>query len=57
MLDGRKKFEIWKNDRGFEEGNTLVLKEFDPDKQEYTGREVETAVTYMTDYTQWSPSK
>ena len=33
-----KKFEVRKNDRYFKQGDTLHLKEWDSEKEEYTGR-------------------
>lgn len=41
-----KKFELRKNDRDFQVGDFLVLREYDPVKQEYTGRSVTRRVTY-----------
>lgn len=38
MLDGQKTFELRKNDRGFEQGDHLVLEEWLPGEKEYTGR-------------------
>jgi ASC-1-like (ASCH) protein len=52
VLDGRKKFEIRKNDRDFQVGDKLILKEYDADVHVFTGRKVEVMVTYMTDYAQ-----
>ncbi|WP_080869192.1 ASCH/PUA domain-containing protein [Aneurinibacillus migulanus] len=52
VLDGRKRFEIRKNDRGFEEGDKLLLKEYDADVHVFTGRRIEVTVTYITDYEQ-----
>jgi len=52
VVDGRKRFEIRKNDRDFSEGDTLLLKEFEPVNKEYTGREVEVKALYITDYAQ-----
>jgi ASC-1-like (ASCH) protein len=52
VLDGRKKFEIRKNDRDFQVGDKLILKEYDADVHVFTGRKVEVTVTYMTDYAQ-----
>lgn len=49
VLDGRKTFEIRKNDRDYHEGDSLVLQEWDPKDQKYTGRRVEARVTYATD--------
>lgn len=36
ILDGTKTFECRKNDRDFKVGDTLVLKEFDPEAPVYT---------------------
>lgn len=59
LVDGRKTFEIRKNDRGFRLGDKLRLQEFVPtdgseDHPEgyYTGREVGRVITYMTDWEQ-----
>jgi hypothetical protein len=38
ILSGHKQFEIRLNDRNFEIGDLLMLKEYDPEKSEYTGR-------------------
>lgn len=48
---GFKTFEIRKNDRDFHTGDTLILKEFDPE-QGYSGRYVTRFVSYVTDYAQ-----
>jgi len=37
--DGSKTFEIRRNDRGFQAGDTLRLREYDPAADHYTGRE------------------
>lgn len=50
--DGRKTFEVRADDRGFMEGDLLVLQEYDPssneiiDREKYTGREIRRHVTY-----------
>lgn len=49
---GFKTFEIRKLDRNFDIGDTLRLREWLPDKEEYTGRECRVTVTYMTDFEQ-----
>ena len=52
-LDGRKTFEYRLDDRGFQEGDELLLKEWDPDPQDmmkkgkYTGRELLVRVGYI----------
>lgn len=49
---GTKTFEIRQNDRPFMVGTKLVLHEYDPDKDVFTGRTLERVVTYMTDWEQ-----
>ena len=44
---GRKTFEIRENDRDFHTGDTLVLNEWDNERQLYTGRSVKVKVTYL----------
>lgn len=44
---GIKKFEVRINDRGFELGDVLILREWDG--EEYTGWEVVKIVTYIID--------
>lgn len=48
----KKSFEIRKNDRNFQIGDILLLQEYIPETQEYTGRVVERKVTYITDFAQ-----
>lgn len=52
LYHGRKTFEIRKNDRDFEVGDTLILKEYDPQASVYVGGEVIAEVTYVTDFMQ-----
>lgn len=47
VLTGKKRFEIRNDDRGFEVGDILKLKEYIPDEDCYTGRELEAKVTYL----------
>lgn len=49
VATGNKKFEIRKNDRDFQVGDILILKEFDPITNEYTGDLVGREVTYILD--------
>jgi len=44
-LDGRKPCEWRKDDRGFEVGDTVHLREWNPDTGQYTGRELWADVT------------
>lgn len=44
QVTGNKQFEVRKNDRDFQVGDILILKEWD---NGYTGAEVNVIVTYM----------
>ena len=48
IVSGVKTFEIRKNDRGFTAGDELLLKEYVPLSQSYTGAEVLVQVPYIT---------
>lgn len=41
-----KEFEVRKDDRNYEVGDTLILKEYIPDVDEYTGREITAKIIY-----------
>jgi hypothetical protein len=45
----RKKFEVRKNDRNFQVGDLLYLREYDPFTNEYTGRWNQRQITYILD--------
>ncbi len=47
MLDGRKTAEVRYNDRGFEVGDTLDLREFDPLFQTWSGRALCRKITHI----------
>ena len=47
IFDGKKTFELRLNDFDIMEGDTLLLKEWDPKTKEYTGRELEREVGYV----------
>lgn len=48
ILQGKKTFEVRKDDRPFQEGDTLLLQEtVTPNGCGYTGREMEVKVTYI----------
>lgn len=51
VINGKKTFEIRKNDRNFKVGDLVKLKEIDENK-EYTGNESVFEITYITDYAQ-----
>lgn len=47
ILEGSKTFELRLNDFDIEEGDKFVLKEWDPNVKEYTGRVLEKIVGYV----------
>lgn len=51
VFSGKKKFDLRLRDFELSEGDTLVLREWDPEKAEYTGRQVEKTVTYIRKFT------
>ena len=52
VKDGRKKFEIRKNDRNYKVGDVLMLLEYDKYYQAFTGEKTTVEIIYMTDYAQ-----
>lgn len=47
VSSGKKKYELRLNDFEVQEGDTLLLEEWDPNTKEYTGRSVSKKVTYV----------
>lgn len=47
IVSGKKKYELRLNDFDVQEGDTLVLEEWDPETKDYTGRSIEKTVTYV----------
>lgn len=47
VFAGQKKFEVRKNDRDYQIGDILHLREWDPDTNEYTGKEMKVEVHYV----------
>lgn len=47
ILNGTKTFELRLADWACEEGDTLILKEYDNSKQSYTGRELTKKVGFV----------
>jgi ASC-1-like (ASCH) protein len=47
MASGKKRYELRLNDFEINEGDTLVLEEWNPKTKEYTGRRIEKKVTYV----------
>jgi hypothetical protein len=48
VWDGRKTYEIRKNDRDFNVGDIVKLAEWDREKEEFTGRYIRGPITYPT---------
>lgn len=47
VADGRKPFELRKNDRNYESGDSLRLWYFDPDTKHKNGACIEAEITYI----------
>ena len=47
VQSGNKTFEIRRADRAFTLGDTLVLREWSPNTEKYTGRQCEVLITYI----------
>ncbi len=52
VWDGKKNFEIRKNDRNYQVGDTVRLKEYNKNTDKYSGRIVKAEILYITDYGQ-----
>lgn len=48
-IEGRKKAEVRKDDRGYQTGDTLLLREWDPVAKRPTGRTYAVRVTHLAD--------
>lgn len=60
ILEGKKNFELRLADFECREGDTLILKEWNPDTGKFTGRQLEREVTYvlaLNDVPFWSPEE
>ncbi len=60
IISGKKKFELRLADFEINEGDALILEEWDNNKKEYTGRKVEVVATYILKtkgQTFWSQEK
>lgn len=47
VVAGGKRFEVRRNDREFRVGDTLVLREWHPLEQKYTGHSCACTITYI----------
>ena len=52
VYEGEKTFEIRKNDRDYRINQIIVLEEYDPHNNTYTGRWVKVIIAYITDFEQ-----
>jgi hypothetical protein len=53
VFEGRKTFEVRYNDRDYKVGDTLVLKEYSPTREEYTDWYMVARVTYLLSDSRW----
>lgn len=53
VLHGTKTHEIRKADRPFAVGDVLMLREWDPETRQYTGRTLLADVTYLSEGGTW----
>lgn len=49
IFEGKKTHEIRINDRGYKVGDLLLLGEWNPETEEYTGRNLTVEVTYISE--------
>ena len=47
VLDLSKTFEVRKDDRGYQTGDWLIMREWDPVLSRYTGRSVDRRVSFL----------
>jgi len=47
ILSGEKNFEVRRNDHDFQVGDVLILEEWNPATELYTGYSLERSVTYI----------
>lgn len=47
VFNGQKMFEVRKNDRDFQIGDFVNLREYDPKTETYTGREILFRIAYI----------
>ena len=50
VQSGEKGFELRVNDFSVQKGDVLVLEEWDPLTQQYTGRKISKTVSYVLDF-------
>lgn len=53
VVSGAKRYEIRKADRPYKVGDQVMLKEWSPSSQSFTGRSSIYRITHLTDGGQW----
>lgn len=53
LVEGIKGFELRRDDRGFQVGDRLIVREYVIDNDTYTGRDVALDVTYIAQGLPW----
>jgi hypothetical protein len=53
VVTGAKRHEIRVDDRGFAEGDTVTLREWDPERRTYTGRQFKFRIGYLSRGPEW----
>jgi hypothetical protein len=53
VAEGKKTYELRVNDRGFQSGDLLLLRRYDPMTRRYTGRELSARIGYITIGGEW----
>jgi hypothetical protein len=48
LIAGEKRFDLRRDDRGYEVGHFVILNEYDPEAQTYSGRWARVLITYKT---------
>lgn len=52
VASGKKTFEIRLNDRGFEQNDLVILREYIKERDEYTGDVLARRIGFITDFAQ-----
>lgn len=47
VLDGRKTFDVRLNDRNYQTGDAVLLREYEPEGEHYSGRSTERWISYL----------
>lgn len=50
IKSNKKKFDLRVNDFDIQEGDRLILEEYNPETKEYTGRTIEKEIDYVLDF-------